>query len=151
MTSSTSPIRKLLVANGGEIAIRVFRAADEFGSETVAVYTWEHCQSLHRLKADEAYQIGEEGRPLEPYLDIEAIIGAAQSVEADAIHLGYGFLSEYPALAEGCESAGITFVGPPPRSSRWSRPSALGSTSVPSLRGRSATRETSRRACREVR
>lgn len=109
----TNPINKLLVANRGEIAIRVFRAAYELGIETVAVYTWEDRQSLHRLKADEAYQIGEVGRPLKPYLDIDAIVTAAAEAGADAIHPGYGFLSENPDLAEACVAAGITFVGPP--------------------------------------
>ncbi len=107
------PIEKLLVANRGEIAIRVFRAAYELGIETVAVYTWEDRASLHRLKADEAYQIGERGRPLQPYLDIEAIVAAAVEADVDAIHPGYGFLSENPALAEACAEANITFVGPP--------------------------------------
>lgn len=106
-------ITKLLVANRGEIAIRAFRAAYELGIETVAVFTWEDRQSLHRLKADEAYQIGEVGHPLRPYLDCEEIIRAAQEAEADAIHPGYGFLSESPELAQACEDAGIRFVGPP--------------------------------------
>ncbi|NNF53184.1 MAG: pyruvate carboxylase [Acidimicrobiales bacterium] len=106
-------IQKLLVANRGEIAIRVFRAAVELGIETVAVHTWEDRQSLHRLKADEAYQIGTAGRPLQPYLDIELILKAAQAAGADAIHPGYGFLSENPDLAQACADAGITFVGPP--------------------------------------
>ncbi len=107
------PIKKLLVANRGEIAIRVFRACYELGIETVAVYTWEDRSSLHRLKADEAYQIGDPGRPLQPYLDIDAIIGAAVESGADAIHPGYGFLSENPDLAGACADAGLTFVGPP--------------------------------------
>ena len=106
-------IQKLLVANRGEIAIRVFRAAVELGIETVAIHTWEDRQSLHRLKADEAYQIGTTGRPLQPYLDISMIIDAAKESGADAIHPGYGFLSENPDLAEACAEAGITFVGPP--------------------------------------
>ncbi len=108
-------ISKLLVANRGEIAIRVFRAAVELGIETVAVYTWEDRQSLHRLKADESYQIGKEGRPLQPYLDIDQIIEAAKVAGADAIHPGYGFLSENPDLAQACADNGITFVGPPQR------------------------------------
>lgn len=106
-------ITKLLVANRGEIAIRVFRAAYELNIETVAVYTWEDRQSLHRLKADEAYQIGEPGHPLKPYLDVDTIIGAALEAGADGLHPGYGFLSESPDLAEACEANGITFVGPP--------------------------------------
>jgi len=105
-------IKKLLVANRGEIAIRIFRAAYELGIETVAVYTWEDRQSLHRLKADEAYQIGVEGHPLKPYLDIDAILGAVAEAGADAVHPGYGFLSENPDLAKACADAGVTFVGP---------------------------------------
>ncbi|MDH3681961.1 MAG: pyruvate carboxylase [Acidimicrobiia bacterium] len=105
-------IRKLLVANRGEIAIRVFRAAYELGIETVAVYTWEDRQSLHRMKADEAYQIGDEGHPLKPYLDADLVVEAALRADADALHPGYGFLSESPDLAEACAAAGVTFVGP---------------------------------------
>ncbi len=106
-------ITKLLVANRGEIAIRVFRAAYELGIETVAVYTWEDRQSLHRMKADEAYQLGEPGRPLKPYLEVDTIIEAAIDAGADALHPGYGFRSEKPELAAACEANGITFVGPP--------------------------------------
>ena len=105
-------ITKLLVANRGEIAIRVFRAAYELGIETVAVYTWEDRQSLHRMKADEAYQIGEEGHPLKPYLDPATMVEAAIRAEADGLHPGYGFMSESPELADACRAAGITFVGP---------------------------------------
>ena len=105
-------ITKLLVANRGEIAIRVFRAAYELGIETVAVYTWEDRQSLHRMKADESYQIGTVGHPLKPYLDIDAVVAAAVEAGADALHPGYGFLSENPDLARACVAAGITFVGP---------------------------------------
>lgn len=109
----SGPIRKLLVANRGEIAIRVFRAAYELEIETVAVYTWEDRQSLHRMKADEAYQLGEPGHPLKPYLNVETIVQAAIDAGADGLHPGYGFLSESPELAEACEAANITFVGPP--------------------------------------
>lgn len=108
-----APFKKLLVANRGEIAIRVFRAAVELGIETVAVYTWEDRQSLHRMKADEAYQLGTAGHPLKPYLDIDEVVGAAVAAEADALHPGYGFLSENPDLVEACDAAGIAFVGPP--------------------------------------
>ena len=111
--SQNRSITKLLVANRGEIAIRVFRAAYELGIETVAVYTWQDRQSLHRLKADEAYQIGDDDLPLKPYLDIDVIIAAALEAGADAIHPGYGFLSENPDLAQACADANITFVGPP--------------------------------------
>jgi pyruvate carboxylase len=104
---------KVLVANRGEIAIRAFRAAYELGARTVAVFPYEDRNSEHRLKADEAYEIGERGHPVRAYLDVEAIVGAALRAGADAVYPGYGFLSENPALAEACERAGIAFVGPP--------------------------------------
>ncbi len=107
-------IKKLLVANRGEIAIRIFRAATELNIRTVAIYTYEDRYSLHRYKADESYQIGKESDPLKPYLDIEAIIRVAKSEKVDAIHPGYGFLSENPLLAERCMEEGIVFVGPDP-------------------------------------
>ncbi|MBX3093200.1 MAG: pyruvate carboxylase [Cryobacterium sp.] len=103
---------KILVANRGEIAIRAFRAAFEVGARTVAVFPWEDRNSLHRLKADEAYQIGEEGHPVRAYLTVEEIIRVAQDSGADAIYPGYGFLSENPDLARAAEAAGITFIGP---------------------------------------
>ena len=103
---------KVLVANRGEIAIRAFRAAYELGAKTVAVYPYEDRGSEHRLKADEAYEIGERGHPVRAYLDPEAIVQAALQAGADAVYPGYGFLSENPALAEACVNAGITFVGP---------------------------------------
>jgi pyruvate carboxylase len=104
---------KVLVANRGEIAVRAFRAASELGAATVAVFPWEDRNSVHRLKADESYQIGEVGHPVRAYLSVEEVIGAAQRAEADAVYPGYGFLSENPELAAACERAGITFVGPP--------------------------------------
>src|SRR3954468_24549505 len=104
---------KVLVANRGEIAIRAFRAAYELGAATVAVFPWEDRNSVHRLKADESYQIGEEGHPVRAYLSVAEIIGAARRAGADAVYPGYGFLSENPELAEACARAGITFVGPP--------------------------------------
>jgi pyruvate carboxylase len=104
--------RKVLVANRGEIAIRAFRAAYELGAGTVAVFPWEDRNSVHRLKADESYQIGEEGHPVRAYLSVEEIIGAARRAGADAVYPGYGFLSENPDLAEACARAGIAFVGP---------------------------------------
>src|SRR4051812_43817545 len=107
--------RKVLVANRGEIAIRAFRAAYELGAATVAVFPHEDRNSEHRLKADEAYQIGEVGHPVRAYLSIEAIIDAARRSGADAIYPGYGFLSENPGLATACRNAGITFIGPPAR------------------------------------
>ena len=105
--------RKILVANRGEIAIRAFRAAFELGARTVAVYPYEDRYSLHRLKADEAYQIGEPGHPVRAYLDVDEIIRVARESGADAIYPGYGFLSENPELAEKAAAAGITFIGPP--------------------------------------
>lgn len=103
---------KVLVANRGEIAIRAFRAAYELGAGTVAVFPYEDRNSVHRLKADEAYQIGEVGHPVRAYLSVEEIIAAAERAGADAIYPGYGFLSENPDLAAACEAKGITFVGP---------------------------------------
>ena len=104
--------KKLLVANRGEIAIRVLRAASEINIRTVAMYTFEDRYSLHRYKADEAYQIGDPAEPLKPYLDIEEIIRLALSKNVDAIHPGYGFLSENVEFARRCEEEGIAFVGP---------------------------------------
>ena len=104
---------KILVANRGEIAIRAFRAAVELGAKTVAVYPFEDRNSLHRLKADEAYQIGEPGHPVRAYLDVSEIIRVASESGADAIYPGYGFLSENPELAQAAAEAGITFIGPP--------------------------------------
>ncbi|MCU1634946.1 MAG: pyruvate carboxylase, partial [Cryobacterium sp.] len=103
---------KILVANRGEIAIRAFRAAYELGAKTVAVFPYEDRSSLHRLKADEAYQIGERGHPVRAYLDVAEIIRVARESGADAIYPGYGFLSENPDLAEAARQAGITFIGP---------------------------------------
>ncbi|SFK54530.1 pyruvate carboxylase [Geodermatophilus ruber] len=103
---------KVLVANRGEIAVRAFRAAYELGTGTVAVFPWEDRNSVHRLKADESYQIGEAGHPVRAYLSVEEIVAAAQRAGADAVYPGYGFLSENPELAEACARAGITFVGP---------------------------------------
>ncbi|MDH6197246.1 pyruvate carboxylase [Mycobacterium frederiksbergense] len=105
-------ISKLLVANRGEIAIRAFRAAYEMGIATVAVYPYEDRNSVHRLKADESYQIGEIGHPVRAYLSVDEIIRVAKHSGADAVYPGYGFLSENPELAAACAEAGITFVGP---------------------------------------
>jgi len=104
---------KILVANRGEIAIRAFRAAFELGMRTVAVFPYEDRFSLHRMKADEAYQIGEVGHPLRAYLTIDEILRVAKESGADAVYPGYGFLSENPDLARACEEAGIVFIGPP--------------------------------------
>jgi pyruvate carboxylase len=104
--------KKVLVANRGEIAIRAFRAAYELGAQTVAVFPYEDRGSEHRLKADEAYEIGERGHPVRAYLDPEGIVATAVRAGADAVYPGYGFLSENPQLAEACANAGITFIGP---------------------------------------
>jgi len=106
--------RKLLAANRSEIAIRIFRAATELGLRTVAIYSQEDRLALHRFKADEAYQVGMGKGPVEAYLDIPGIIAIAKEHEVDAVHPGYGFLSENPALARACTKAGIAFVGPTP-------------------------------------
>ena len=104
--------KKILVANRGEIAIRAFRAAYELGAATVAVFPYEDRNSSHRLKADEAYQIGTEGHPVRAYLDVDEIIRVAKESGADAIYPGYGFLSENPELARAAAENGITFIGP---------------------------------------
>jgi len=114
MSNDLRTFRKLLVANRGEIAIRVLRAASELKLRTVAIYTFEDRYSLHRYKADEAYQIGAKDDPLKPYLDIEAILQIAKENEVDAIHPGYGFLSENVNFARRCREEGIAFVGPDP-------------------------------------
>lgn len=106
------PIQKLLVANRSEIAIRVFRSATELGIRTVAIYSHEDRYALHRFKADEAYRIGKQGEPIRSYLDIPSIVALAKDVGVDAIHPGYGFLSERPEFAKACAEAGIKFVGP---------------------------------------
>ncbi len=106
---------KVLVANRGEIAVRAFRAAYELGRRTVAVYPYEDRNSEHRVKADESYLIGEQGRPVRAYLDIDEIIRVAKESGADAVYPGYGFLSENPDLAQACADNGITFIGPPPQ------------------------------------
>ena len=105
-------MRKLLALNRGEIAIRILRAANELGLRTVAIYSQEDRLALHRFKADEAYLIGEGKGPVEAYLDVEGIVALAREKGVDAIHPGYGFLSENPALPRACEGAGITFIGP---------------------------------------
>ncbi len=104
--------KKILIANRGEIAIRVMRAANEMGKRTVAVYAEEDKLSLHRFKADEAYKIGEGLGPVEAYLSIDEIIRVAKMSGADAVHPGYGLLSENPELVDACDAAGITFIGP---------------------------------------
>lgn len=105
-------MKKVLVANRGEIAIRIFRACTELDIRTVAIYAAEDEYSVHRFKADEAYLVGKGKKPIEAYLDIENIIQIAKKSGADAIHPGYGFLSENLRFAERCEEEGIIFVGP---------------------------------------
>jgi pyruvate carboxylase len=117
MTKSTKPVeiksfRKIMVANRGEIAIRVFRAANELGIQTVAIYSNEDRLNLHRYKADEAYLVGAGKAPVAAYLAIDEIIALAQEKGVDAIHPGYGFLSENADFARACEKAGIVFIGP---------------------------------------
>ena len=108
-------MKKLLALNRSEIAIRIMRAATELGLRTVAIYSKEDRLSLHRFKADEAYEIGEGKGPVEAYLDVDGIVALAKEKQVDAIHPGYGFLAENPALPRACERAGITFVGPDAR------------------------------------
>jgi pyruvate carboxylase len=108
------PIRKLLAANRSEIAIRIFRAANELGLRTVGIYSQEDRLALHRFKADEAYQVGAGKGPVVAYLDIAGIVALAKEKGVDAIHPGYGFLSENPAFARACQKAGIAFIGPTP-------------------------------------
>ncbi|HSV25706.1 MAG TPA: biotin carboxylase N-terminal domain-containing protein, partial [Xanthobacteraceae bacterium] len=118
------PIKRILVANRSEIAIRVFRAASELGLQTVAIYAEEDKLSLHRFKADEAYRVGRGAvgelqlGPLESYLSIDEIIRVALAAKVDAIHPGYGFLSESPEFAEACATNGIVFIGPKPETMR---------------------------------
>ncbi|MBA5778690.1 pyruvate carboxylase [Stappia sp. F7233] len=111
-------IRKILVANRSEIAIRVFRAANELGMRTVAVFAEQDKLALHRFKADEAYQIGQGLGPVEAYLAIDEILRVAKESGADAIHPGYGLLSESPEFVEACEKAGVIFIGPRPETMR---------------------------------
>ncbi len=111
-------ITNVLAANRGEIAVRIFRACTELGVSTTALYSWEDRLSIHRYKADRAYQVGEEGAPVEAYLDIDEIVALAKRKAVDAIHPGYGFLSERADFAQACIDAGIHWVGPPPEAMR---------------------------------
>jgi len=110
--SSIKPIKKVLVANRGEIAIRVFRACTEMGVRSVAIYSEQDRRHIHRVKADEAYLVGKGLAPVAAYLDINSIIRIAQEHDVDAIHPGYGFLSERSDFADACVKAGIRFIGP---------------------------------------
>jgi pyruvate carboxylase len=114
----TGAIKSLLIANRGEIAIRVMRAAAELGIRTIAIHSQEDRFSLHRTKSDESYLVGAGKGPIDAYLDIDDIIRIAMEARADAIHPGYGFLSESPEFAEACAAAGIIFVGPLPDTMR---------------------------------
>ena len=105
-------IKSILVANRSEIAIRVLRAASEMGIRTVAIYSSEDRFALHRFKSDESYLVGAGKKPIQAYLDIDDIIRIAKEAEVDAIHPGYGFLSENPDFADACAAAGIAFIGP---------------------------------------
>ncbi|GAK04091.1 LOW QUALITY PROTEIN: pyruvate carboxyl transferase [Geomicrobium sp. JCM 19037] len=110
--SKLKNIKKVLVANRGEIAIRIFRACTELNIRTVAVYSKEDSGAFHRYKADEAYLVGEGKKPIDAYLDIENILSLAKRIGVDAIHPGYGFLAENTQFAERCEQEGIVFIGP---------------------------------------
>jgi pyruvate carboxylase len=112
------PFKRVMAANRGEIAIRIFRACTELGIQTIAIYSEEDRLSLHRYKADEAYLVGKGKRPIDAYLGIEEIVELARRLEVDAIHPGYGFLSENPDFAEACERAGVVFIGPSPEMQR---------------------------------
>ena len=105
-------IHKVLIANRGEIAIRIIRACKELDIQTVAIYSKEDIGTLHRLKADESYLIGEDLDPTQAYLDIEGILSLAKAKGVDAIHPGYGFLSENQTFAQRCQEEGILFIGP---------------------------------------
>jgi pyruvate carboxylase len=109
------PLKKVMCANRGEIAIRVFRACNELGIRTVAIYSEEDRIQEHRHKADEAYLVGRGKRPVEAYLDIEEILAVARRAGVDAIHPGYGFLSENAMFAQACEDRGVRFIGPSPK------------------------------------
>lgn len=103
---------KVLVANRGEIAIRIFRACSELGIKSVGIYSKEDKYALFRTKADESYLIGEDKGPIDAYLDIDGIIDLAKKKNVDAIHPGYGFLSENPEFVRKCEENDIVFIGP---------------------------------------
>ena len=105
-------LKKVLVANRGEISIRIFRACNELGVKSVGIYSKEDKYSLFRTKADESYLIGEDKGPIDAYLDMDGIIELAKEKNVDAIHPGYGFLAENPEFIRKCEENGIVFIGP---------------------------------------
>ena len=105
-------MKKVLIANRGEIAVRIIRACHELGLKTVAVYAKEDEYGVHRFRADEAYQIGAGKKPIEAYLDMDDIIRVAKQTGADAVHPGYGFLAENEEFAQKCADNGIIFIGP---------------------------------------
>src|SRR3954466_1009471 len=111
---SIRPVSKLMAANRSEIAVRIFRAATELGFRTVGIFAQEDRLNIHRYKADEAYQVGQGKGPVAAYLDIDSIVAVAKEKGVDAIHPGYGFLSENADFARACEKAGLIFVGPRP-------------------------------------
>ncbi|TAN47064.1 MAG: pyruvate carboxylase, partial [Rhodospirillales bacterium] len=111
-------IRKIVIANRGEIAIRVMRAASELGIQTVGIYSQEDRFSLHRFKAEESYLVGPGKKPVDAYLDIHDIIRIAHQTGAQAVHPGYGFLAENPDFAEACAKGGLIFIGPTPETMR---------------------------------
>ena len=136
--------RKVLVANRGEIAIRICRACTELGIRTVAIYSKEDSLALHRYKADEAYLVGLGKSPVEAYLNIPEIIEVAKRHECDAIHPGYGFLSENADFAAACKEAGIVFIGPDPEHLRmfgdwWTARNTLKCRSLATGTGTSCT------------
>src|SRR5260370_27004299 len=114
----TGVIKSLLIGNRGEIGIRVMRAATELGIRTIAIHSQEDRFSLHRTKADESYLVGDGKGPIDAYLDIADIVRIAVEARADAVHPGYGFLSERPEVAEACAAANIVFLGPLPDTMR---------------------------------
>ena len=144
--ASPQRIRSLLVANRGEIAIRVMRAANELGLRTVAIYSQEDRFSLHRTKADEAYLVGAGKGAVQAYLDIGDILRVAREAQVEAIHPGYGFLAENPEFAERCAAAGMVFIGPTPQTHAAAR--QQGVRARPGRGGRRAGDARDRRAAR---
>src|SRR5262245_23120918 len=114
VATGTRTFTKLMAANRSEIAIRIFRAASELNLRTVAVYAQEDRFAMHRFQADEAYLVGAGKGPVAAYLDIDGLVATAQEKGVDAIHPGYGLLSENAQFARACAAAGITFIGPRP-------------------------------------